>query len=96
MTRRGPRQAGSVVVARGLGLSRECGTFPEQGSNPVPCPGRRILNRWITGKPVSTLFLIACGSYVLLLVETMNCPSELYTFQLQPVEESLPAFPLQH
>lgn len=50
----------------------------------------------ITGKPVSTLFLIACGSYVLLLVETMNCPSELYTFQLQPVEESLPAFPLQH
>ena len=25
----------------------------------------------------------------------MNCPSELYTFQLQPVEKRLPAFPLQ-
>ena len=25
----------------------------------------------------------------------MNCPSELCTFQLQPVEKRLPAFPLQ-
>lgn len=38
VARCGPQQAGSVIVAQGLGLSVECGTFPEQGLNPVPSP----------------------------------------------------------
>ena len=32
---------GSVVVAHGLSCSTACGIFPDQGSNHVPCIGRR-------------------------------------------------------
>ena len=44
----GSRRAGSVVVAHGLSRSAACGIFPDQGSNPVPCIGRRILNHCAT------------------------------------------------
>ena len=36
IAQRGPKQAGSVVVARGLSFSMGCGTFPEQGLNLCP------------------------------------------------------------
>ena len=40
------QSAGSVVVAPGLSLCAACGIFPDQGSNPVLCVGRRILYHW--------------------------------------------------
>ena len=39
---------GSVVVAHGLSCSVACGIFPDQGLNPCPCVGRRILNHCTT------------------------------------------------
>ena len=44
----GSRRAGSVIVAHGPSCSAACGIFPDQGSNHVPCIGRRILNHCVT------------------------------------------------
>ena len=52
----GSRCAGSVVVAHGPSCSAACGIFPDQGSNPCPCIGRRILNHCVTREaPAATL-----------------------------------------
>ena len=47
---------GSVVAADGLSCSVACGIFPDQGSNPCPCVGRRVLNYWTT-REVFNFFL---------------------------------------
>ena len=44
----GSRHVGSVVVAHGPSCSAACGIFPDQGSTPVPCIGRQILNHCTT------------------------------------------------
>ena len=51
---RGLWSAGSVVVAHGLSCSAACGIFPDQGSNPCPCIGRRILSHCATREVLST------------------------------------------
>ena len=45
---RGLQSTGSVVVAHRLSCSAACGIFPDQGSNRVPCLGKRILNHCAT------------------------------------------------
>ena len=45
---RGLQSTGSVVVALGLSCPTTCGIFQDQGSNHVPCIGRRILNHCTT------------------------------------------------
>ena len=54
----GSRRVSSVVVAHGLSCSAACGIFPDQGSNPVPCTGRRIPNHCATRKVPGIEFLI--------------------------------------
>ena len=50
---------GSVVVAHGLySEGSVCGKFPDQGSNPCPFIGRRILNHCATREVPRT------GSYL--------------------------------
>ena len=43
-------------MAHGLSCSMACGIFPDQGSNPCPCTGRRTLNHCAT-REVPALFL---------------------------------------
>ena len=44
-------------VAHGLSCSATCGIFPDQGSNRVPCIGKRILNHCTTREVLNCLFL---------------------------------------
>ena len=45
---RGLWSTGSVVVVHGLSCSAACGIFQDQGSNPCPRIGRKILNHCTT------------------------------------------------
>ena len=49
--------AGSVAVAHGLSCSAACGIFPDQGSNPCPLHGRRILNHCATREALANILL---------------------------------------
>ena len=54
----------SVAVAHKLRCSRECGIFPDQGSNHVPFTGTQILNHWTT-REVPPAFLATVNHMVL-------------------------------
>ena len=60
---RGLQGTGSVVVAHGLSCSTACGTFPDQGSNHVPCIGRRILNHCATREALLFTFVLKSFIY---------------------------------
>ena len=45
-------------MVHGLSCSVACGIFPEQGSNPCPCMGRRILNHCATREVPRFEFLV--------------------------------------
>ena len=51
-------------MAHGLSCSTACGIFPDQGSNPCPCIGRRILNHCATREAPKLFFYRVFGSFL--------------------------------
>jgi len=53
----GSRRSGSVFAVHGLSCSSVCGIFRDKALTCAPCPGRRILNPWMTREVLEFLLI---------------------------------------